>query len=307
MTNNRTRAFAALAVAGAAWGTSVPLSKVALTWLGPGWLTVARFGIAALVLLAVTRRESLRQAFTWRILLSGAAGWGGSVIVQNIGVEHTSVMHAALLIGAAPILVAIIAAVWHRSATRPVAWAGFAISLAGVGFVTGGHAGGATVTGDALVVASALLSAAITVVQPRLLEGRDVVAVTAVQFTGAALVALAFSALTEGLPAAPAAAGAPLAVAALTAGGTLLPFCLFSYGQRKVPAEIAGAFMNLEPLVGAVAGVVAFGNPAGPRQVAGGAAILAGIALSSLTFTGKGATASTAWRHRPRILRSSQT
>ena len=40
--------------------------------------------------------------------------------------------------------------------------------------------------------------------------------------------------------------------------------------------------MNLEPLVGALAGVVAFDNPAGPRQLAGGAAILVGIALSSL-------------------------
>jgi len=74
MTNNRTRAVAALTVAGVAWGTSVPLSKVALTWLGPGWLTVARFGVAALVLLAITRRESLREAFNWRILLIRVVG-----------------------------------------------------------------------------------------------------------------------------------------------------------------------------------------------------------------------------------------
>lgn len=283
MKNNRARAVAALAAAGVAWGTSVPLSKVALTWLGPGWLTAARFGAAALVLLAVTRRESLRRAFSWRILASGAIGWGGTVLVQNVGVERTSVTHAALLIGAAPILVAIIAAVWQRSPARPVAWAGFALSLAGVGFVAGGgHAGGASAAGDALVVASALMSAAITVAQPRLLEGRDVLAVTAVQFTGAALVTLPFSALTEGLPGAPAGAGVVLAVAALAAGGTILPFCLFSYGQRKVPAEIAGAFLNLEPLVGAVAGIVAFGDPAGPRQLAGGGAVLIGIALSSI-------------------------
>jgi drug/metabolite transporter (DMT)-like permease len=269
-------------VAGVAWGSSVPLTKVALTWLGPGWLTVVRFGLAALVLLAVTRRESLRQAFTWRILASGAIGWGGTVLVQNIGVQRTSVTHAALLLGAAPLLVAVIAAAWHRTAARPVAWAGFAVSLAGVALVTGGRGGGATLIGDAFVVASALLSALITVAQPRLLEGRDVLAVTAVQFTGAALVALPFSAVTEGMPSAPAGIGAVLAVAALVVCGTLLPFCLFSYGQRKVSAEVAGAFMNLEPLVGAIVGVLAFGDPAGPRQFAGGAAIVIGIALSSL-------------------------
>ena len=64
-------------------------------------------------------------------------------------------------------------------------------------------------------------------------------------------------------------------------GGTLLPFTLFAYGQSRVAAEIAGAF-NLEPLVGATAGVVLFGNPVGPVQAAGGLAIIAGIAMSSL-------------------------
>ena len=46
--------------------------------------------------------------------------------------------------------------------------------------------------------------------------------------------------------------------------------------------EVAGAFLNLEPLVGALVGVAAFGDPAGPRLAAGGAAIIAGIAMSSL-------------------------
>ncbi|MGA2825026.1 MAG: EamA family transporter [Streptosporangiaceae bacterium] len=96
-----------------------------------------------------------------------------------------------------------------------------------------------------------------------------------------------FSAVTEGIPAAPHGAGAVLATVALAAGGTLLPFTLFAHGQSRVAAEIAGAFVNLEPLVGATAGVVLFGNPVGPVQVAGGAAIIAGIAMSSLPLLGK--------------------
>ena len=146
---------------------------------------------------------------------------------------------------------------------RPVAWAGFALSLAGVCLVTGGGGGGATAGGDGLVLASLLLSAAFTVAQVRLLPGRDPVAVTAVQFLGAAIAMLPFAVLTGGMPAAPAGAGAVLATAGLVAGGTLLPFTLFAYGQTRVPAEMAGAFLNLEPLVGAIAGVVVFGNPAG--------------------------------------------
>ena len=53
MNTNRRHAVAALIAAGLLWGTTVPLSKLALEWLAPGWLTVVRFGLAAAVLLAV--------------------------------------------------------------------------------------------------------------------------------------------------------------------------------------------------------------------------------------------------------------
>ncbi len=195
MNISRRNAVAALVAAGLLWGTTVPLSKLALQWLAPGWLTVARFGLAAAILLPVARHRRPKGARgdgspRWRgildarLLVSGAIGYGGSVVVQNAGLSRTSVTHAALLIGAVPVLVAVIAALWLHTVARPVAWAGFALSLAGVGLVTA--------------------------------------------------------------------------------------------------AEVAGAFLNLEPLVGAIAGVVFFANPVGPRQLAGGLGIVAGIGLSSL-------------------------
>jgi O-acetylserine/cysteine efflux transporter len=292
---SQTRAVAALAAAGVAWGTSVPLSKAALSWLPPGWLVVARFGLAAAVLLGAVDRSALRAALRWQVLAWGAAGFGGSVLIQNVGLARTSVTHAALLIGAGPVLVAVIAAAWHHAVARPVAWAGFAVSLGGVAVVAAGRGGGASGPGDAMVLVSVLIIAAMTVAQRRLLEGQDPVAITAVQFLGAALAALPVAACTEGAPPAPAAGGAGLlailALVGLTALGTLAPFTLFAYGQRTVPTEVAGAFLNLEPLVGALVGVVAFGDPAGPRLLAGGAAILGGILMSSLP----------ALRGRPRL------
>ena len=293
MNTIRRHAVAALIAAGLLWGTTVPLSKLALQWLPPGWLTVVRFGLAAAVLLAAARRRGLRRAFTPAVLAAGALGYGGSVLLQNAGISRTSVTHAALLIGAVPVLVAIIAALWYRTVARPVAWFGFAVSLGGVGLVTAGsRGGGATLAGDGLVLASLVLSATVTVVQGRLLTGRDPVAVTAVQFLGAALGTLPVAALTEGVPVVPGGAGPVLAAVALTAGGTLLPFTLFAYGQSRVSAEVAGAFYNLEPLVGAAAGAVVFGNPVGITLVGGGTAILAGIGLSSLPLV-------TAARGRP--------
>src|SRR5689334_13481420 len=187
MTRIRRNALAALAAAGLLWGTTVPLSKVALGWLSPGWLTLVRFAVAAAILAVVTRSR-LRAACTPAILLSGAVGYGGTVLLQNAGITRTSVSHAALLIGTAPVMVAIIAAVWHRTVAHPVAWAGFAVSLSGVALIAAGGGGQADLAGDGMVLASVLLSAGFTVTQARLLQGRDPVAVTGVQFLGAALV-----------------------------------------------------------------------------------------------------------------------
>jgi O-acetylserine/cysteine efflux transporter len=281
MNLQRRTAVAALTAAGLLWGTTVPMTKLALQGLPPGWLTVARFGLAAAVLLVAVRFR-VRAAASPAVLTWGAVGYGGAILVQNAGITRTSVSRAALLVGATPVLVAVIAALRHRSVARPMAWLGFAVSLVGVGLVAAGGSGGATLTGDGLVLASLVCSASFTVAQARLLAGRDPVAVTALQFLVAALATLPLAAITEGSPAAPGGAGALLATAGLALVGTLAPFTLFAYGQARVSAESAGAFLNLEPLVGAAAGAVVFGDPVGIAQAAGGAAILTGIALSSL-------------------------
>ncbi|HSK37815.1 MAG TPA: EamA family transporter, partial [Actinomycetota bacterium] len=122
MNLDRRTAVAALAGAGLLWGTSVPLTKLALDWLPPAWLTVTRFGLAAVVLLFAVR---FRAGAAWSpaVLGWGAVGYGGSILVQNAGITRTSVSHAALLVGATPVLVAVLAALRHRRLARPVAWA----------------------------------------------------------------------------------------------------------------------------------------------------------------------------------------
>src|SRR5215211_7179762 len=233
MNPDRRTAVAAVTAAGLLWGTTVPLTKLALEWLPPGWLTVARFGLAAAVLLT-TVRFRIRAAASPAVLAWGAVGYGGSILVQNAGIARTSVSHAALLVGATPVLVAVVAAIRGHSVAHPVAWTGFAVSFAGVGLVAAGGGGGATVTGDALVLGSLAFSASFTVAQARLLRGRDPVAVTAVQLLAAALATLPVAAVTEGVPPAPAGAHALLATAALALLGTLTPFTLFAYGQARV-------------------------------------------------------------------------
>jgi O-acetylserine/cysteine efflux transporter len=277
MTKQR-RAIVALAAAGALWGLTVPLSKLGLEWLGAGWLAVARFAIAA-PLLALVARGRLRAALTPRVVLAGAVGYGAVIVLQNAGIERTSVSHAALIVGAVPVLVVIISALLRRGSSGALAWAGSLVALAGVGLVAGGGGAGTALSGDLLVLLSVTGSAAFIVLQPDLLAGRDPAAVTAVQLGAGGAAALPVALVLEGAPPAPSGAEAPVAVLALALTGTALAFWLFAWAQARVPAAVAGAFVNLEPLVGALTGTVAFHDALGPAQLAGGAAILVGIAL----------------------------
>jgi drug/metabolite transporter (DMT)-like permease len=296
--------FLALALAGLLWGLTVPLSKVVLGWLDGGWLTAARFGLAAPILALAAGRRSLRAAATPPVLLAGTVGYGIVIMLQNAGIGRTSVSHAALIVGAVPALVALLAAARgddgfaargddgfagrggggrgrrRGSSTGPAAWLGFALALGGVGLVAGRGGGAASLGGDALVLGSVTLSAVFVVGQPALLRGRDPLAVTAVQMVAGGLAAVPNAAL-EGLPHAPAGAGPVVALAALALAGTLAPFALFAYGQARVAPELAGAFLNLEPLVGTAAGALAFADPFGAQQLIGGTVILLGIALST--------------------------
>src|SRR5215469_1190550 len=233
MTANRRLVVPALVSAGVLWGTTVPLSKVALGWLPPAWLAFARFALAAAVLL-VAGRSKLRAAFSPAIMITGAIGYGGSVLLQNFGIERTSVTHAALLIGATPVLVAVIAAVLRHSVARPLAWTGFTLSLAGVGFIAGGHGSGSSLPGDGLVLAAQLISASFTVSQARMLRGRDPIAVTALQLVGAAFVVLPIALITEHQAAGAVSPASLVATIGLVIGGTVMPTSLFAFGQSRV-------------------------------------------------------------------------
>lgn len=273
--------IAALAGAGVLWGLTVPLSKLALPWLAPAWLTSVRF-LIAIPVLGVAGRHGLRQALKPGVAGAGALGFGAVLILQNAGIARTSVSHAALLVGAVPVLVALIAAARGHASRRPLIWLGYALALIGIGLVAGHGGGGASDQGDLLVLASAVFSAVFIYLQPRVLGDRDPAAVTAVQFAGGLLLSAPLALLTEPAPAASASGGSLAAVASLAVVGTVLPFWMFAYGQSKVSAQQAGVYVNLEPVVGAAVGWLAFGNPATVVQLLGAAGVVLGIVLSGL-------------------------
>jgi O-acetylserine/cysteine efflux transporter len=286
MRTTRNRALIALTTAGLLWGTSVPLSKTALSGIGPGWLTVLRFAVAGVILLAVMR-PSLRGVRP-ALVFWGALGYGACVAVQNVGLTRTSVTHAALLVGAVPVMVAVFAMIFDKARVGVLAWAGFALSLTGIAVVAGSGGGDASLIGDALVLLSVAIGSGFTIVQARMLPGQDVIAVSAAQFLASAAIIAPFALVTEGVPGTGGIAvpsSALIAGGALAVIGTVLPYTLFAIGQTGVAPQVAGAFMNLETLVAATIGATLFGEALGVGQVIGAVVLLAGIYLSTVLST----------------------
>jgi O-acetylserine/cysteine efflux transporter len=180
------------------------------------------------------------------------------------------------------VIVALVTAGLGDGTVRPIVWVGYAVALVGIMLVAQGGGGGAKISGDMLVFASVVLSGSFIAAQPRVLRGRDAAAVTAVQFAAGAAVSIPVALIGGGLPHLPSAPAPVFAFVALALAGTSVPFWLFAYGQARVAAEMAGAFVNLEPLVGALVGWVAFGDPVGPWQIFGSVAVVAGIVISLL-------------------------
>jgi drug/metabolite transporter (DMT)-like permease len=249
---------------------------VALRWLGPAWLVALRFGLAAIVL-AVGARGRLRAAVRPRTLLWGALGYGAMVLLQTEAIHLTDVSRVALLSGIVPGVVALLAIVQHRRLPAAPVVLGLAGAVGGVALTSGG-AGHGTLGGNGLLLASSLLAAAWVIAQPSLLDRGSPVAVTAVQMAAAALTALPVAILSEPLPGPPG-RGALLALLGLVVLGTLLPFTLYAWARTRVSDELAGAFFNLEALVGWAVGVLAFQDPFGARGMLGMILVLGGILL----------------------------
>ena len=289
-------AFAALTAAAAFWGTGFFFGKIALEELGVAHMLLYRFlfGCLGLLPFAIRRRMRVRRADLPLFLVTAALGIPLQYIIQFEGLARTTVSHASLMIGTVPMLLAGAAVAFGGERLDRAGWTLLALSTIGALLIAWGARGGEavagqpTVWGDALVVLSLFAGVAWVVLSKRLLGpplGYSAFTVNAaVAFMGTALLAV-WVLLMDGPPPVRLSPQTWTAVVApgilVTAIGTLL----WNWGLVRVPATQAAAFVNLDPVVGTLLGVLVLGESLGATALAGGALIL-GAALA-LTLRGE--------------------
>ena len=287
LTVPRGRALAMLGLVGATlfWGTSPVATKLALADVPPVTLAFVRLAVAYLVLAPLVRRSGGRPARGSGPAILGLTGFAGFVLLRNVGLGVVPAAHASLIEGGAtPVLSTLLAVVLLGE--RPTAryLSGMLLALAGVGLtILPGRegAGGASLVGDGLLFVGTACFAAYTVLGRRACSGGGSLAVVAGSMRYG-LLALAPFVVGE-----VAVAGARLPdldavllLLYLGAGCSAAAYALWGYGLSRLPAGQVALLGNLELLFGLMVAAL-LGEAFSPVQVAGGAAILAGIWLAT--------------------------
>lgn len=281
---NKTWAYAAILVAAVLWGFGFVFGKYALAEMPYGTMVTYRFVFAAVALLPLLlwRRIRVERKDFVIFILAGICYVPLQFLLQFAGLAMTSLTHAALMVALLPALIAIASTIFARGA-RPKWWP---IGLSGLGaiIIVMRPGGTSSVTGDMFVLLSLAGGVAWVLLSESVVRRYDAIASSAYILWAGTLALVAFEAIAHPHDlVAQYSAHAWLATIASAVLCTAITTVLWNLGLRAVPASDAGVFINIEPLIGAVAGIVLFGDPFGWTIALGAAVIVAGAIIVTKT------------------------
>ncbi len=295
--------YSACAMASTLWGTGFYFGRLALNEMSVEAMVFYRFLFACMGMLPVllTHRVRLTRGEMRTLLIAAAFGIPIQFLLQFHGLALTTVSHAALMVGAMPVLLAAAAALFAGEHLDWIGWLALFGSTTGAAMVTLGGSRATTghetpsVAGDLLVIVSLCTALAWILLSKKLMETHSPPAVTAytiytgmtmlvVLIFGMQLLAPLLHVKMQPIPFAHVSRTAWTALAISGVMCTATTTLLWNWGINQVPASRAGVFLNIEPALGSILGVELLGEKLGPYAWLGGALIL----TAAITLTARG-------------------
>jgi drug/metabolite transporter (DMT)-like permease len=294
---SRRQALVLLAVGNSIWAGTYAAGKTALASLSFVELNALRFAIATLLMAPVlwSGREVLRRELTHRRSLATLVrlvllGFVLNKAFEYAGLSLSTAVDVALLIATESIFTAVLSWTVLREPVTPAGIGALIVGVIGVYLVVArglvpdlsGPGGAARIGGDLLVVLALLFEAGYTVGGKESLARIPPLLLTATSVAGSLVVwipAGAVAVARSGWPAMTPAAW--LAVGYMAAFATVGGYWMWFRGLSAVDASVAAPFLFIQPLLGAALGVVLLGETLTWITVAGGALIVASLALVS--------------------------
>jgi drug/metabolite transporter (DMT)-like permease len=277
-------ALAALLVITAVWGVTFVQVKDAVELYALFAFLAVRFAIATLTLAppGVRRVRTLGRSGAAAGALLGvllAAGY----VLQTAGLQRTTVSSTGFITGMYVVFTPLIALLLLRARIGWAAWGGVVVSTAGLGMLSGIHAGSAA--GDLLVLAGAAVYSLQIVLMERYAPRYDAVAFTLLEMVAACfslgVVAVALGDLS--MPRGWTVWGALLVTGIFASA---LGFLVQTWAQRHTSATRTALAFAMEPVWTALFGYTLAGDRLGALGWGGSALIMAGIVLAEPAAAG---------------------
>jgi drug/metabolite transporter (DMT)-like permease len=267
-------------------GSAVATTRLVIGAIDPLTLAALRYGIGVACLAALVRLARLRAiapADRWRVALLGVLFFAIFPVLFNAALAYTTAARGALALATLPLLTMVVARLAGAEPLTAPKLAGVAVAIGGVVLALAGDLGGVPGAwrGDAIMVVTALTGAVFNVLSRPYLQRYP-----ALPFTTAAMAAGVAALL---LIAAPSVARHGLAfggvqvvaVAYLGVVCAALVFWLWSVGlEHTTPTRVA-VTVTVNPVSAMALGALMLGEPVTPALLAGLAAVIGGIVLTT--------------------------
>lgn len=292
--NSRPLAIAMAAVTVVFWAASYQWSKVVLGYLDPVWTAEIRYGLAAIVLLAVTLPSGqVAGAFrgNWRnYLLIGIIGFAVYPLLILGAIAQTSALNASVVMALSPVLTMLGAGLFLGEELNGRMVIGLVIAVAGavvavLGDNPRGLAGLTLDYGEPLALVAAVCLSFYTIAQRKLLSPSvpSIVSVALMLTIGAVLL-LPITLIFGKLPTTPPSAAVIWSMLPVSLLSTALAFVLWLRATQVVGVDIPNLLFNFIPVLTMIFTWVA-GTPPFPMQILGAVLVVAGVTVA-------------AWKHR---------
>jgi drug/metabolite transporter (DMT)-like permease len=289
----QTRAYLALTLVAALWGSYPAFAKVALLDFPPFFLVSLRSTLAAGFLVVLLLRRGWDQ---WRVLgwssvgtfaFLGFTGLFVSTGGTYLGIAFTTASSAVMLQAATPVMVALGARVYLGERLRATQWAGVGCSTLGVLLVITRGSWRAIAhlelrPGDVILLVAQIGWSMYTIYGKRVLaEFEPMLATTAAYVLGSLMLWPMAVVLAPLFPSPHLGSLSAWAVVGYQAFLGAIAHVWWYEGVRAVGASRSAVFLNLQPVVGVLLAWMMLGERVQTAALIGGVLVLAGVGMTT--------------------------
>lgn len=274
------------------WSTVFPFSKLVLEVIPPTLLAALRFSIGACFLAAYAIyvagydafMDAWRRSWPWFIALGGFGVFLNNLL-QNLGLNLSTASSTSLLGSADPVFAVILSAIFLGESLNGKKLVGLITAFVGIFLVTTNGTWvldwGDSGVGNLLVIAAAMSYSVYTVLSKHVLRHEDPPVVVAWATIVGAVLLVTVALFTETAPEW-SALSTPVLLNTLYLSivPTSVSVVAYAYLLQRVQASLAAISLFLIPVFSIAWSVLLLKESIGWPMLAGGALIIAGVALS---------------------------